>query len=833
MDKATEKKNWRTRLSVKALLYVLASAGYVLVVIGTAICLYFGSYNGKSRAYITNQFYDNAIEKYSMALVTQDIDFDYDTNDYKYTLFNGAGAEAIKKDILNGTTDSSLIRKTNMDNSDLETVKRSLEGYSVDGKVSINEYTYGANSYYRLTVDEDRLEWPYALGLDYITQGENDGPDYLGKIGVYPDKEGAYIYTQVGRKWYEAPEKICDCEFVFRKILNNKLRTVHYSCNDYSLIEAKNKAESEFKKYDADNKEDYEWYIDISPATDSYGNPYVGEPIKSIDGDKVRELNDKTVISGRLMSIDDSGNLAVSDNENPSDHYVVISYVPSKLSDPSSLFSRISSAVTGVMELAALGIVLVIAGIVAFLAGVVMFIVAAGHTERPDFPDRTDHYRRISDNDYIERKAFSNIPLDLATVIYIILAVVILETSTMIRIDLTGAIIFVAVIYLLFVVSSIYLTSLAVNIKSGCAGKRTIIYRLYNSLSDRIKRSRLAEEKRRTVKDFYRRGKIIYWSDVVINVVIGFMVLYGALYRSVIFILIALIVFVAKEVKKHRRLNDFAGGFAVIKKAAAEIAAGNMNYEVGSAGLPVDEKQIVDDLNSISNSIDKAVDERMKSEHMQTELITNVSHDIRTPLTSIINYTDLLSKTDTTDEQKNEYLAVLKKQSNKLKKLINDLIDASKAESGKIDMHPEDINAGTMLSMMAGEYEEKLSKKNVTLEVTGLEDDTTIKADPNYLGRVFQNLFGNMVKYTQPGTRAYVDIESSDNKVTVIFRNISLERLHITADELTERFVRGDRSRTTEGSGLGLSIAKNLTELMGGQFLLTIDGDLFKVELKF
>ena len=149
-------------------------------------------------------------------------------------------------------------------------------------------------------------------------------------------------------------------------------------------------------------------------------------------------------------------------------------------------------------------------------------------------------------------------------------------------------------------------------------------------------------------------------------------------------------------------------------------------------------------------------------------------------------------------------------------------------------MHPEKINAGTVIDMMAGEYQEKLKAKDITLETSGTENDSaSIIADPNYLGRVFQNLFGNMYKYSQPGTRAYVDLDEKDSKITIIFRNISSERLHITADELTERFVRGDISRTTEGSGLGLSIAKNLTELMGGEFNVTIDGDLFKVELIF
>lgn len=837
-----DKKNKRTKLSYKTFMYMLASIGYVLVVLGTILCYFFGSYLGKSRAYITDKFYDNAIEKYSIAAVTQDKDFDYVSKDYRYILIRGDSPESVKKEILNGgMPDQSVVKADNMTDSDIETVRKYLEGDTIGGRVKISQYTYGSGSYYRLTVDKDRFDWPYSPGLSLISHKAGDGRYYLNKIGIYPDKRGVYIYAynESDAKWFSASDKACDAQFTFRSVINTKLRSFSYSCSDYSYVEAKKKAMDAFAEYG--KEKDYEWLIDLSQATDDYGNPYVGEPYTSVSGDKVRMLNDKTVISGKIMSMNDTGEFSVAEDENSSDQYVVVSYIPEKLSDPSDLFSRIASGVTGVMTLSIFGVILLIAGFIAFGAGVVMFIFAAGHTAVVAFPEKKDHYRKVTDGDYIERTAFANIPLDIGTIIYLIIAAAILKFSTSIGLgtDFAGYMMLIVVIYLLFIVSAIYVYSVTVNVKLGGAWRNTCIYRIYHRIRKQAEKVKQTEYLRNSVRDLNRRAQTLFLINLGCNLIIGLMAVYGAFRCGYYFgdgqplVIIAIVLFIINEIYRHTRLRRSVDGLGVIKDSARKIADGDLGHQAGTAELPVDEKQIVDDLNSISNSIDKAVDERLKSEHMQTELITNVSHDIRTPLTSIINYTDLLSRPDITDEQKKEYLDILTKQSNKLKKLINDLIDASKAESGKIDMHPEDINAGTMLSMMAGEYEEKLSKKNVTLEVTGLEDDTTIKADPNYLGRVFQNLFGNMVKYAQPGTRAYVDIESSENKVTVIFRNISSERLHITADELTERFVRGDISRTTEGSGLGLSIAKNLTELMGGEFHLTIDGDLFKVELKF
>ena len=269
--------------------------------------------------------------------------------------------------------------------------------------------------------------------------------------------------------------------------------------------------------------------------------------------------------------------------------------------------------------------------------------------------------------------------------------------------------------------------------------------------------------------------------------------------------------------------------FGKVKRAGAEIAGGNLEYKVETEKMLIDMADVGNSLNTIGNGITSAVEERMKSERMKTELITNVSHDIKTPLTSIINYTDLLTKLDLKDPKAQEYLEVLGRQSARLKKLIEDLIEASKASSGALKLDMQKVNASMLLMQALGEYEEKFRRKGLDLRVTGETSEMMVRADSRYLWRIFDNLMSNMLKYAQAGTRAYIDMTCDAGEISIIFRNISDTPLNITGDELMERFVRGDSSRSTEGSGLGLSIADSLVALMGGTMEIVVDGDLFKV----
>ena len=268
-------------------------------------------------------------------------------------------------------------------------------------------------------------------------------------------------------------------------------------------------------------------------------------------------------------------------------------------------------------------------------------------------------------------------------------------------------------------------------------------------------------------------------------------------------------------------------------QAGKEISEGNLDYHVDTARMRGPLKEHGEQLNRITDGMTKAVDERMKSERFRTELITNVSHDIKTPLTSIINYVDLLEKEEIDNDRAREYLEVLSRQSARLKKLIDDLMEASKASTGNVAVNWERCQLNVLLDQCAGEYAEKLKSANLELVLMKPEEPVTIQADGRHMWRVFDNLLSNICKYAMAGTRVYLNLEQVRGMAVVTFRNISDSQLNISGDELMERFVRGDRSRNTEGSGLGLSIARSLVQLQKGQMNLTVDGDLFKVVLKF
>ena len=270
-----------------------------------------------------------------------------------------------------------------------------------------------------------------------------------------------------------------------------------------------------------------------------------------------------------------------------------------------------------------------------------------------------------------------------------------------------------------------------------------------------------------------------------------------------------------------------------VQNGAKRLAEGDLTQKVDTRYLVGPFKKNAEYLNAVNDGVNKAVNERMKSESMKTELITNVSHDLKTPLTSIINYVDLLKGTDIQDEKALEYIDVIDRQSQKLKKLCADVVDASKAATGNIKVNNERTALNVLLGQMAGEYDERLKAASLTPVTELPEKDVYVYADGRLLWRVFDNLMNNVCKYAMPGTRVYLSLNEQGSHAAVTLRNISGSPLNIPPEEITERFVRGDSSRNTEGSGLGLSIAKSMTELMGGAFRIDIDGDLFKVTVTF
>ena len=272
-----------------------------------------------------------------------------------------------------------------------------------------------------------------------------------------------------------------------------------------------------------------------------------------------------------------------------------------------------------------------------------------------------------------------------------------------------------------------------------------------------------------------------------------------------------------------------AAQMKLLQDAAKALADGDLERKLNTDKMYWEFWKHGENLNAIADGMNKAVEQRIKSERLKTELITNVSHDIKTPLTSIVNYVDLLQKPHTEAEAL-QYLEVLDRQSKRLKKLTENLVEASKASTGNLPVELQPTSVLELLNQAVEEYRDRLEAGKLEI-VMALRGDLTIMADGKHMWRIMDNLLNNVVKYAMAGTRVYVTAEKREDRVVIAVKNISREPLNISADELMERFVRGDSSRSTEGSGLGLNIARSLTLLQNGAFSLTVDGDFFKAEV--
>lgn len=270
-----------------------------------------------------------------------------------------------------------------------------------------------------------------------------------------------------------------------------------------------------------------------------------------------------------------------------------------------------------------------------------------------------------------------------------------------------------------------------------------------------------------------------------------------------------------------------------LKKGIEEIALGNMEYQIPLQGLRGENLKLAEMINGIANGFHMAVEEAMKNERLKTDLITNVSHDIKTPLTSIINYVAILKQSDIADPKIQGYLDILEAKAQRLKTLTEDVVEASKVSSGNISLEYMDVDLVEMIQQTEGEMAEKIEARNLKMIVNLPAEPAVVHVDGRRMWRVLENIFGNAAKYAMPGTRVYADLKLEEDTVDLSLKNVSEHQLNISADELTERFIRGDLSRSSEGSGLGLSIAQSLTTMQGGTFNLYLDGDLFRVNIRF
>lgn len=270
-----------------------------------------------------------------------------------------------------------------------------------------------------------------------------------------------------------------------------------------------------------------------------------------------------------------------------------------------------------------------------------------------------------------------------------------------------------------------------------------------------------------------------------------------------------------------------------IVEGIRRIRDGEVDYKLDVEALHGDNREMADAVNNIGEGIRKAVSTSMKDEQMKSDLITNVSHDIKTPLTSIINYVDLLKRLKITEEPAKSYIAVLDSKSQRLKQLTDDLVEASKISSGNIVLNLEKLNLTELLNQAVGEFLDRMEEKKLQVIFDGNDVVGMIYADSRRMWRIIENLFQNICKYALEGTRVYLEMKAEDGRVIASLKNISDRPMNLKGEELSERFIRGDASRTTEGSGLGLYIAKNLTKAQHGEFQIQLDGDLFKIILDF
>ncbi len=381
---------------------------------------------------------------------------------------------------------------------------------------------------------------------------------------------------------------------------------------------------------------------------------------------------------------------------------------------------------------------------------------------------------------------------------------------------------------MVYTLSAICLHTIIKRIKAKSFLKTTIIGKIIILIAKLLKKfdKKIKEFKKVLTYSASTTSKVIFYFSSFVFIAVFIVLLFR---DTVMVFLLELLLFGFAGYKIIKILKEFSQ----IENKLKEMYEGNNQNKLNESEFSTTFQNTVKYVNDISNGLENAIQDRTKSERLKAELITNVSHDIKTPLTSIINYVDLLKQENIENEKANEYIGILDSKSQRLKKLTEDLIEASKVSTGNISLKLEKINIVELINQAIGEFEDKFTSKGLQIYFDTKENIVEIMADSRYMYRVIENLFSNISKYALENSRVYIDIRKFDKQVYIEMKNISKDKLNISADELMQRFVRGDKSRNTEGSGLGISIAQNLTELQNGKFDLRLDGDLFKVELRF
>ncbi len=431
---------------------------------------------------------------------------------------------------------------------------------------------------------------------------------------------------------------------------------------------------------------------------------------------------------------------------------------------------------------------------------------------------------RVYPREHVEAKGIAAMPFDLAAGFLVAMVVVFLTViNRLTYVYWTYAVTLITCIIVFFCLFLGFCLIWAIQCKAGIWWKNTVICRVLSAVS-------------KAVKFFAVGGRAVFRNlPRLVTAGIGL----AAFYLAELLLLILwggdlqdfASLWMMEQVLLIPAVLYLALASGRLHKGSAALVEGNLSAKIDTRFMIGSFKEQGENLNRLAQALNVIVEERMKSERMKTELITNVSHDIKTPLTSIINYADLIVEEPTENGKITEYAEVLKRQSARLKKLIEDLMEASKASTGNMEVHMVPCELDVFLTQTAGEYTQRLAELDLELIIRQPGKPVTVMADGKLLWRVFDNLLNNICKYAMPGTRVYLSVQEKAGEAVIAFKNTSKYPLDISPEELQERFVRGDRSRHTEGNGLGLSIARSLTELQGGRLEITVDGDFFKAEI--
>lgn len=390
-----------------------------------------------------------------------------------------------------------------------------------------------------------------------------------------------------------------------------------------------------------------------------------------------------------------------------------------------------------------------------------------------------------------------------------------------------------------FAIITANIMSIIRNVRNKTFRKHSLIGRIFGFFGKRLKKAK--EKIKNNARNLLGKGeskkfRLICAGITAAALAIDALVIsifFNAIYSNAHFIAnIAFIFGVALIAVEIFMVLKIAAWYERIAQAVSDIRDGRIQTEIDTEGMPLIMKQFAEDIDCMRDGLNEAVESAVKDQRMKTELITNVSHDLKTPLTSIVNYVDLLKRCEIEDEEAQKYISILDEKSQRMKKLIEDLVEASKASSGAIELHPIKINLCEFAAQTVGEYEDELKGYGIDIVLKTPETPVVVTADSQKTSRIVENLFSNIKKYALEGTRVYAEVADGQKTAKLTFKNVSKYPLDISPDELVQRFVRGDASRSGEGSGLGLSIAKNLCELQRGELSIEIDGDLFKATVE-